>query len=227
MTPSASSDVLSRDRRGAGVFGALVIGQVFFLVYLLQLNAVESLLFTLLAGLPLVLACYSLLAHAGDKRWVHLPVAMFAAGGFGMLLGCLVDFGPLGLYGLLEICRSWSANALWPSVAQLWRMIGLMPWACFGMAAAGTAGMMLFDALHRRRAESVGHRIGFYGVCNAGMLLGMAITEHVVARLTAGLGQAAAGALMVAAMLAGMTLGMSALLMLMTRIPRIGRAFGV
>lgn len=221
MTPSTRRDVLRLDRGGAGVISVLVIGQALLLTYLLWLNAAESLLFILLMGLPIALACYVLLTHAGDKRQVYLPVVMFAAGGFGMLLGCLADFGPLGLYSLLGMCQSWSSSSFWPSTSQLWLMIALMPWACFGMLAVGTAGMMLFDALHHRRAQSIGHRIGFYGVCNAGMFLGMVITEHVTTRLATGLGQAAAGALMVAAMLLGMTLGMSALLAVASRISRI------
>lgn len=104
-------------------------------------------------------------------------------------------------------------------------MTKLMPWACIGMLAGGTAGMALFDALDRRRAQSLSHRIGIYGVCNAGMLLGMAIAEHMVTRLALGLEQEVAGALTVVAMLAGMTAGMSMLLSLAARIPGIGRAF--
>ena len=106
-------------------------------------------------------------------------------------------------------------------------MISLMPWACIGMLAGGNAGMMLFDALDHHRARSVRHLIGFYGVCNTGMLLGMMIAEHMVTRLSLGLGQEVAGALTVVAMLAGMTAGMTALLSLAARIPTFGRAFGV
>lgn len=173
------------------------------------------------------MVCYGLLARASDKPCVQSLAVMFAAGGFGMLLGCIVDFGPLGLYGLLGLCRSWASSAFWPSPAELWLMTNLMPWACFGMVAGANAGMVLFDALDHRRTRSVGHRIGFYGVCNAGMLLGMVIGEHVVTRLALGLEQQVAGALTVVAMLVGMTAGMSALLSLAARVPTIGRAFGV
>ena len=71
--------------------------------------------------------------------------------------------------------------------------------------------------------HSIGSLIGLYGVGNAGMLLGMLITEDVVTRFTIDLGQVLAGSLMVVAMLLGMTLGMSALVAVTSRISRIGR----
>jgi hypothetical protein len=80
----------------------------------------------------------------------------------------------------------------------------------------------LFDAQYRRHVHSIGSLIGLYGVGNAGMLLGMLITEDVVTRFTIDLGQVLAGSLMVVAMLLGMTLGMSALLAVASRISRIG-----
>lgn len=224
--PSALRESWRINHCRAGVVGALVIGQIFFLAHLWQLSVTNSTLFALGAGLPIAVVCYGLLARPGNKRCVQSLVVMFAAGGFGMLLGCVVDFGPLGLYGLLGLCRSWASSAFWPSPAELWLMTNLMPWACFGMVAGGNAGMVLFDALDRRRAQSVGHRIGFYAVCNVGMLLGMVMAEHAVTRLTFGLEQEVAVALTVGAMLVGMTAGMSVLLSLVTRIPTIGRAFG-
>lgn len=226
MTPSMSREVSRLDRCGAGVCAALVVGQVFFLAHLLQLSLGESALLALLAGLPIALACYGLLLHASDKRWVRMSVVMFAAGGFGMLFGYRVDSGPLGLYGLLEVCRSWSADPFWPSPEQLWLKIGLMPWACVGMLVGGNVGMVTFDLLHRRRTRSVARAIGLYGVCNLGMLLGMAMTEHAVTFLTTGLSQITAGTLMMAAMLVGMTSGMGAALALAARLPGVGGVIG-
>lgn len=227
MMPSALREARRVDYGRAGVIGALVIGQIFLLAYLLRLSVAQAMLLALGAGLPVTMLCYRLLARAGNKRCLRSLVVMFAAGGFGMLLGCIVDFGPLGLYELLGLCRSWASAEFWPGTTELWLMISLMPWACFGMLAFGNAGMMLFDALDHHRARSVTHLIGFYGVCNTGMLLGMMIAEHVVTRFSLGLGQEVAGALTVVAMLAGMTAGMTALLSLAARIPTFGRAFGV
>lgn len=222
--PSAWREARRLDQGRAGFAGALVMGQMIFLAHLLQLSVAESLLFVAGAGLPLAVACYGLLARSANKSWVPSLLVMFAAGGFGMLLGFMVDFGPLGLYGLLGLCRSWESSAWWPGPAELWRMTTLMPWACIGMLAGGNAGMALFDAFDRRHARPIGLRIGVYGLCNAGMLLGMAVAEHVVTRLALGLEQELAGVLTVVAMLAGMAAGMSALLSLAARLPGIGRA---
>jgi hypothetical protein len=209
-----------------GVIGALVVGQLLLLASLLQLSVAASALLVVFAGVPAVLACWALLARASDRRWVPRLVGMFAAGGFGMLLGCKIDFGPLGLYALLGICRSWPSGAFLPSPAQLWLMFTLMPWACIGMLALGTAGMALLDARRRRRVLAVGRVTGFYCICDVGMLLGMAIAEHAVIGLTIGLGQMAAGVVTVVAMLAGMMVGMSALTALAVRVPKIGRVLG-
>lgn len=225
MTPSMSRDVLRLDRGGAGICGALVVGQVLFLAYLLRLSMTESALLALLAGLPVALGCYGLLLYANDRRWVRILVVMFAVGGFGMLLGCMVDSGPLGLYGLLDICRSWSTDLIWPSPAQLWLKVSLMPWACVGMLVGGNVGIAAFDALHHRRAQSAVRVVGLYGTCNVGMLLGMVMTEHAVTRLAIGLGQTTAGTLMMTAMLVGMISGMGAALALLARLSRIGTAF--
>lgn len=224
MMPSGSREARRVVQFRSGVVGALVIGQMFLLARFWQLSVVESMLFALGAGLPIAVVCYRLLARPGNKCRVQSLAAMLAAGGFGMLFGFVVDFGPLGLFGLLGLCRSREVSTWWPSPADLWSMTTLMPWACIGMLAGGNAGMVLFSALDRRRTRSLGHRIGVYGLCNAGMLLGMALAEHVVTRLALGLEQEVAGALTVVAMLAGMAAGMSVLLSLAARIPGIGRA---
>jgi len=219
-------ETLRPDRCEAGICGALVIGQALFLAYLLRLSVIESMLFALLVGLPVALACYGLLARSNDRCRMDLLVVMFATGGFGMLLGCVADFGPLRLYGLLGICRSLSNDVYWPGPTQLWLMIRLMPWACVGMLAGGILGMAAFDALRHRQAKPAARRIGQYVVCNVGMLLGMVICEHVVTRITTGLSQGVAGALTVAGMLVGMTLGMSAMLALAARASMVGRVVG-
>ena len=223
MMPSMSREVLPKNMRGAPVIGALAVGQAFFLAYLFGLSVIQSMLFTVFVGIPVALACSSLLVCASADRRQFMPVITFAAGGFGMLLGGIADFGQFGLFGLLGLCRSWSSSVFWPGPEQLWLKINLMPWTCFGMLAGGNVGMMVFDALYRRQMRSIGSLIGLYGVGNAGMLLGMLITEDVVTRFTIDLGQVLAGSLMVVAMLLGMTLGMSALVAVTSRISRIGR----
>lgn len=226
MTPSMLREMSATDRCTVGVVGTLAVGQTLLLANLLQLSFAESAVLVAFAGTPAALACCVLLARANDRRWMPRLVVMFAAGGFGMLLGCTVDFGPLGLYALLGICRSWSSDTFLPSPARVWLMFTLTPWACVGMLAFGTAGMALLDARQRRRVLTGGGLTGFYCICGVGMLLGMAIAEHVATGLAIRLGPIAAGAVMVVAMLAGMLAGMGALMALATRAPKIGRVLG-
>lgn len=212
MSTSAATAIPTLKWCEAAVCGVLVAGQSVLVALLLNLSPRASVTMALLAGVPLALICHRLLSRFGHRRHVQLTVAMFAAGGFGLLLGCIADFGSLGLYGLLSLCRSWSEAGVWPTLEQLSMKMNLMPGAWLGMVLGGNVAMAL-DALQRRR-ESIGRTLGTYGLCNAGMLLGMIVAEPLTTRVTLGLGQTAAGVAMVAAMLAGMLLGMNALLAL-------------
>lgn len=198
-------------QRRPGICGALVAAQFVLLAYLLQLSPGAAAGLALVVGVPLALGGYVLArrTYGGD---LYLSVLMFAAGGFGLLLGCMADVGSLGLYGLLGMCRSWSLTGAWPTPEQLWAKMNLMPWAWLGMAAGSNAAMAL--GLLHRRAASARAAFALYGVCNLGMLLGMVAAELLVTRVTLGLSQTAAGVAMIAAMLAGMVLGTHALLVL-------------
>lgn len=195
-----------RRRWQFGICGALVVGQSVLLAYLLHLDTYVGGV-VVLAGFALAAGCHGLLARLGDHRSVQLTVIMSAAGGLGLLLGFVADFGALGLYGWLELCRS--AAGVWPAPEQWWGKMSLMPWAWIGMAVGSNAGMAL-DIW--RRGVSAGRAIETFGLCNAGMLFGMAVAEQAAARLTLGLEQTAAALVMVVAMLAGMALGMNAML---------------
>lgn len=221
MMPLILREVLPRGMLRASVIGALAVGQVLFLSFLLGLSNFQSMLFTVFVGLPIALFCASLIVGARANRRQYMPVVMFATGGFGMLLGAVADFSQFGLFGLVGLCRSWSSIVFWPGPEQLWLKINLMPWTCFGMLVGGNVGLLVFNALFHRRTLSLGRLIGHFSICNAGMMLGMLISEDLVTRFTTDLGQVLAGSLMVVAMLLGMTLGMSALLAVASRISRI------
>lgn len=194
----------------AAVCGLLIAGQSVLLALLLKLTAQTAVALALLAGLPLAFACHQLLARFGHRRHLQLTVVMFAAGGFGLLLGCTADFGELGLYGLLSLCRSWSQAGLWPTLEQLSMNVSLMPCTWLGMVL-GSNAVMAFDAW-LRPAGSLGRALAAYGLCNAGMLLGMIVAERTAAHLTLELGQTAAALAMALGMVAGMVLGMNVLL---------------
>jgi hypothetical protein len=219
--PLIAREVLHQDMLGAVAIGSLAMGQALFLAYLLGLSSSQLIMFTVFVGIPVALACSSLLSRATANCRLCMPVVMFASGGFGLLLGAIADFGQFGLFGLVGLCRSLSSNVFWLGPEQLWLKINLMPWTYFGMLVGGNMGMVVFNTLYQRHALSLGRQIGLFGTCNTGMLLGMLITEDLVTRFTIDLGQVLAGSLMVVAMLLGMTLGMSALLAVALRISRI------
>lgn len=197
-------------RREPLICGALAGAQCLLLAYLLHLSVHASAGVALLAGLPLAFLCHELLARRGDRRSVQLTVVMFAAGGFGLMLGCIADFGSLGLYGMLGMCRSWSAGGIWPTPEQLWAKVNVMPWASLGMMVGGNVGVAL-GVVHPR-ARPVGGAFETYVLCNLGMLVGMVTAEQLATRLALDFDPTAAGVAMVAAMLLGMILGMNALL---------------
>jgi hypothetical protein len=208
---AVSTERVSANRRRPGICGALVAAQFVLLVYLLQLSPGAVAGLALVVGVPLAFGCY-VLARGAYRGDLQLSVLMFAAGGCGLLAGCMADFGSLGVYGLLGMCRSSSLAGAWPTPEHLWAKMNLMPWAWLGMALGSNAAMAL-GLLHRRAASACG-AAALYGVCNVGMLLGMVAAELLVTRLTLGLSQTVAGVAMIAAMLAGMVLGTNALLAL-------------
>ncbi len=212
MPMAFPTERMSARRARPGLCGALVAAQCVLLAYLLQMSPGVSASLVLGVGIPLAIACYALLALGARRGNIELSILMFAAGGFGLLLGCVADFGSLGLYGLLGMCRSWPTEGAWPTPEQLWTKLNLMPWAWVGMVVGSNASMAL--GLLHRRAKSAGSAAALYGICNAGMLLGMVAAELLVTRLTPGLGQTAAGVVTVAAMMAGMVAGANALLAL-------------
>lgn len=144
---------------------------------------------------------------------------MFAMGGFGMLLGLLLDLDRLGPYTLLEFCTA--IPGFDPS--SLWRKLSYMPWTCAGMLLASNAGMLVFDALDRYLKATGGVSISIYLMCNLGMILGMQAGEWVALKLPAVFGLGFAAAMVLASMLLGMWIGMWFLMYVMTLLERIQR----
>lgn len=203
--------------RDTALYGALLAAQVLLLGHLLQWSLAAALPGALLIGAAAARASHFWFGHA------RLLLAMFAAGGAGMLVGGVIDFGTLGLYGVLEICRSRSSGGFWPGLAELWWKVDVMPRAYLGMLVGGTAGMWLVEGADRYPPAPSWQRVGCYALCNTGMLVGMALAELAVARLASGVALPVAGALMLLAMLAGMAVGMGAVLTLALRVRAAGR----
>jgi hypothetical protein len=185
---------------------ALVWLQVTMLGYLLYLGTIVTVLLALAVGSPAALASHRLMLRARN-HCLRMSVMMLAAGGFGMLAGCIADLGQVGLFGMLALCRG--AAPSWFDPRQWWTVMTLTPWAYFGMLAGGTAGMAWLDAAEVRRV-SILRRVALYGFCDLGMVTGMLLVEHWVARLSADVAPTVGGVLMVASMLVGMGAGMAA-----------------
>jgi len=205
-------------RAREGVIYALVVAQVILLCYLLALDIPTTILASILCGLPIAVLCNTLLCHRPYHRHTDMSVVMFAAGGLGMLIGCVADLGQLGLYGLLSWCQSSPSAPFATGFDKLLTKIQLTPWTYIGMFAGGNIGMFLSDRISNRssgRSRGQHHR---YLVCNVGMLIGMLAGENVAMLLVDVAGLFWSALAMVAFMLLGMMLGMITFLKLSDRI---------
>jgi hypothetical protein len=180
--------------------------QAVMLGYLLYLGPAATMLLALLVGVPAAVACYRLLRGNGS-RCSRMSAMMLAAGGFGMLAGCIADFGQVGLFGMLALCQASAAS--WFDPRQWWIVITLTPWTYTGMLIGGTLGMLWLDAAQSPRIPAV-RRLALYGFCDLGMLVGMIVVERLVSMLTVDVAPTPGGLLMVSSMFVGMAAGMTA-----------------
>jgi hypothetical protein len=186
------------------LLGCLGLVLAFALLFSWHLGA--GLSGALLLGLPMLLISYYLLHLNGSQRLIRMGLAMFSGGGIGMLLGCAQDLGPLGLYGLLSLCQSVPVNIL--DLGQYWQKLQLSPWTYIGMLVGGNLGMVLING-QCRAAQAAGQSLfSVLLVCNAGMLLGMALSEVLMVSIVSLSQPLLAAVLMVLVMLSTMTLGM-------------------
>ena len=198
---------------------ALIISQVILFCYLLSLDVPGILLLTVLLGVPLALLSRFLLSRK-VKRYTKISIVMFTAGGFGMLLGSVIDLGQVGVYGLLSICQAAPFSIFEWGADSLWQKFQLTPWTYIGMFVCGNLGMLLFDELHIRRSLVLVKLFYIYAICNIGMLLGMLLGESVASVFTLQLNQFFAAGLMIISMLLGMVVGMIALLALINKLTK-------
>ena len=198
---------------------ALIVTQVILFCYLLALDILEISLFTLLFGIPIAMVSRFILSTK-VKRYAKMSVVMFAAGGFGMLLGCVLDLGPVGVYGLLSICQAASSSISGWEIGSLWQKFQLTPWMYIGMFACGNLGMLFIDGLRSHRSSVLIKTLTIYAVCNIGMLLGMLLGESISALFILYLNQFLASALMIISMLLGMVFGMVVLVALVNKLAK-------
>lgn len=178
---------------------------------------------SLLLALPMLLLSVYLLHMGRGQRLIRMGVAMFSGGGIGMLLGCGMDLGPLGLYGLLSLCQSIPVNFLDLGLAQYWQKLQLSPWTYAGMLLGGNLGMLLVNGQCRAAQVSGQNLPSVLLACNAGMLLGMLPSEALMPAIVSLSQPLLAATLMVLVMLSSMTLGMLLALRMLDRLAHFNK----
>ncbi len=200
------------------VIYALIVAQVILLCYLLALDIPTTILVSVLCGLPIAILCNALLQDRPHLRYTDMSVVMFSAGGFGMLIGCIVDLGQLGLYGLLSWCQSSPSAQIGTGLETFLTKAQLTPWTYVGMFAGGNIGMFLSEKLTRNPPGQHRAQPHMYLICNIGMWVGMLAGESAAMMLIDIASLFWSALAMVVFMLLGMILGMIAFLNLSDRI---------
>lgn len=196
------------------VFTSFAFSQMLLLGYLIKIDIANAIVFGLVFGLPVSVICHRILQSQGSLN-IRMAVAMTAVGGFGMLLACLLEIGPLGLYGLVDMCQDLSATSSLLSLDWMWKRLMLSPWTYLGMVLGCNLGMWLFDK--PEYAQTNIKCFILYASCNVGMFLGMFLFEHIAMLLTVSSNHFSSPLLMVSMMLSGMLLGMMLLLSIVSR----------
>lgn len=199
---------------------ALIITQAVLFFYLLALDVTAIVFFALLCAIPIALASRLLLTRKVRLLYVQMSVVMFAAGGFGMLLGCVADLGQLGVYGLLSICQLTPFSVSGWGVGTLWQKIQLTPWTYIGMFTCGNLGMLFLDNLRSNQALASLKFFYIYIICNFGMLFGMLLGESISSELIVYLNPFFAAGLMIILMLLGMVFGMLVFMVLANKLSK-------
>ncbi len=198
------------------VFTTFAFLQMLLLGYLLTIDIFNAILFAMFIGIPISVLCQSILRSRLSIN-THSAIAMTAVGGFGMLFACLLEIGPLGLYGLVDMCQDISINSSLLSIDWAWKRLMLTPWTYFGMVMGCNLGMWLFDNPENSQTQSILKRLMLYGSCNVGMFLGMFLFEYFAVLLTVFTPFSNSPLLMVSMMLLGMLFGMMLFLWIVTR----------
>lgn len=214
------SNFLPCNRLKLSIIIALIVAQPILFSYLLALDVSATLLLTLLCGIPIALGSSFLLTRGVNHCYARMSIVMFAAGGFGMLLGYVVDLNQMGLYALLSICRATPSSMSGWGLGALWQKIQLTPWTYLGMFGAGNLGMLFLDDIRPGHSLAFRNVIYIYVICNVSMLYGMLLGEGIFAALIDNLNQFLAAGLMVISMLLGMIFGMVVLMALVNRLSK-------
>lgn len=196
------SDPRRSPRFRSWVVALLIIAQCLLLQYMLTLDFVSTLFIGMLFGAPIAYICY--LSMQKDLPVLHMIMIMIAAGSFGMLFGCFIEHGPLGLYGLLALCQTGPLVSSPLDIVGMWQRIMLSPGIYVGMLIACNLSMVLFTSSR----HGLGINSILYVFCNLGMLFGMVISESFTVSWLASIGSEINVTMMLMSMVVGMFLGL-------------------
>ncbi len=197
------------------VFTVFAFSQMLLLGYLIEIDIGNAIVFGLVFGLPVSVICHNILQSRLPLN-ARMAIAMTAVGGFGMLLACLFETGPLGLYGLLDMCQDLSSSLSLLSIDWVWKRFMLTPWTYVGMVLGCNLGMWLFEKPEVIQTNF--NRLMLYTSCNAGMFLGMFIFEYFAMLLAVSSKVFNSPVVMVGMMLFGMLFGMLLFLSFISRV---------
>ena len=186
----------------------LIVAQPIVFLYLLGLEVCEIFFIVLFCVIPIAYIGSLFLNRKVKLTYTKMSLVMFAAGGFGMLLGSAVDLGPVGVYGLLSICQLTPFPVSGWGVSELLQRIQLTPWTYIGMFTCGNLGMLFLDDLRSSHSFAPIKLLYIYLICNVGMLFGMLLGESISTAFIVYLNQFLAAGLMIISMLLGMVFGM-------------------
>ena len=150
-------------------------------IYLVGLIAINEILIGWLLFLPLsiqfahlivvVAIAVGVVATLRHQRFEYFfkPLMVIFAGGFGILLGCILDFGQYGLINLSSLCLTPNNDS---SLKIMTRMVSSAPWSHTGMWVGCSVALLMVD--DQRARSSFRHCGGLKHLfCLVGMLPGM------------------------------------------------------
>ena len=108
---------------------------------------------------------------------LHVLPGALVLGSAGLLVGAHLDFGPMGLATLADLC-----SVELPSGLDTLRYRATSaPWTCAGMLAGCNLAMLPSARTAWRAQGAVSVQVVRFAACNAGMILGMWLAEALLA----------------------------------------------
>ena len=158
----------------------------------------------LLAVLPATAVSLCLIARRWDLHCLHMSVCAVVLGSIGVVAGARLDFGQFGLMTIADWCR-----VLRPlSLDTIRNQVASAPWTYAGMLGGCNLGLALSMQFFNRTVATRPAFTARFVACNAGMMLGMLLTEFLPAASYSTIDGVPAAARMFLIMILGMTAGM-------------------